>query len=550
MSRANAKFLTPMSLSTEPLLLDPEMQPADRGELERGSRHHYVGPYEGETPGVHLKDEFWGETFIPDSEDDGLWSALFHHNAAVRLMGIPNLTMPNFGAIIPGSHDMSRWEHAWGSVVLTRRLMDKYEQESNEKIDPIAKRNYQLATYLSDFGHTIGSHLGDWVKQGFGGPENAHDESLKAYLQRCGIAQLLEAKGITIDDVVFPEKTGGYFIEKDAPDLCVDRVDWSVRQICGRFLGRNALSAFTDLSEEFTLYRGDNNELQMACTDADFAVKYASAFALLVSEHFNHPVHNYLLRLYGIYLEQALAYDSVSGNMTHSAFHEKFNPADLLYLVDRSMLMDPEYFDSPLSQAVPGIIANIARPQREAYGPRRKKLERIVGHLATGQEVAFPEQSIVNTVSPPFPSLEIVKSNKVSDGQDRNPFAPRFRLNGLKSRQIDPPVITVNGIRPISEIYRNIVPFLVDQKRILQQTHLATLRLDPKQQPSANTLFQDMNRARTELKKLSGIRLLDDREFRRNIIMSGAGVAFHRPSLWSPQIRDDFDLNLLGNWSS
>ena len=550
MSRATAEFLKPMSLSREPLLLDPEMQPAYRNGAERGSRHHYVGSYNGETPGVHLKDEFWGETFIPDSEDDGIWSALFHHNAAVRLMGIPNLTMPNFGEIIPGSHDMSRWEHAWGSVVLARRLMDKYEREANTKIDPIDKRNYQLATYLSDFGHTIGSHLGDWVKQGFGGPENAHDESLKTYLQRCGIAQLIEAKGIAIDDVVFPEKNGGYFIEKDAPDLCVDRVDWSVRQICGRFLGRNALSKSIDLSEEFTLYRGENDELQMACTDSDFAVKYAGAFALLVSEHFNHPVHNYLLRLYGIYLEQALAYDSVSGNMTHSAFHEKFNPADLLYLVDRSMLMDPEYFDSPLSQAVPGIIADIARPQRESYSPRRQKLEEILCHLATGQEVSFPEQSIVNTASQPFPSLEIVRSDDVSGGQDRNPFGSQFRLSGLKPRQIDPPVITVDGVRSLSEINRIIGPFLECQRRILEQTNLATLRLDPKQRPTANTLFQDMNRARTELKKLSGIRLLDDRAFRRNIILSGAGAAFHRPSLWSPQTRDDFDLNLIGGWSS
>ncbi len=457
----------PAEVLSEYRLIDSEMRPIS------GSRHRYIGEHEGSETGLRLSDEFWGDTFIPDSEADGLWTALFHHNAAIRLQGIPNLTMPDFGSIIPGTHDMSRWEHAWGSVVLTRRLIEKHEHQTGEVIEDNEKLHLQLRTFLSDFGHTIGSHLGDWVKQGFGGPENAHDETLKAYLERCGIANLLRVKGVELDDVVFPDMDGGDFIEKDAPDLCVDRVDWSVRQICGRFLGRKALSGSIDLTEEFTLYRDDSDQLQMACVDTEFATKYAGAFALLVSEHFNHPIHNYLLRLYGAYLEQSLAYDSLAGNMTHDAFRKEFHPHDLLYLVDLSML-NPERLAFSLSKNTLRVIADIARPQRENYTQRRITLEKLIGSLATGQTVDFPTQSIVAPDNSEASRVIISDAGPESVTQNLNPFAPNFLLSSLKPRSIDPPVLTDTGVRPVSSLMPNLTPFLEGQKETLGRAYVTS----------------------------------------------------------------------------
>lgn len=80
------------------------------------------------------------------------------------MIGIEQLTLPEHYATIPNAANFSCWEHITGSPVLVKLLVEKWNNEN--PTDRVSNRElvvFMLRTMLSDIGHTIGSHLGDWI---------------------------------------------------------------------------------------------------------------------------------------------------------------------------------------------------------------------------------------------------------------------------------------------------------------------------------------------------------------------------------------------------
>lgn len=108
----------------------------------------------------------------------------------------------------------SRFEHSVGVLILLRKLG--------------ANLNEQIAGLLHDISHTAFSHVIDWV---IGDPskEDHQDNIFLEVLMKSEIPKILVTHNININQISdidsFP------LLEKEAPSLCADRVDYSLREL-------------------------------------------------------------------------------------------------------------------------------------------------------------------------------------------------------------------------------------------------------------------------------------------------------------------------------
>lgn len=113
----------------------------------------------------------------------------------------------------PGS-SRSRYEHSVGVCILLQRYGA-----------PLAE---QIAGLIHDVSHSAFSHCIDYVlKEGTEKTQSHQDNIHDDFVKKSEIPAILEKYGFTteyiLDDTHFPLK------EKDLPDLCADRIDYSLR---------------------------------------------------------------------------------------------------------------------------------------------------------------------------------------------------------------------------------------------------------------------------------------------------------------------------------
>lgn len=115
-------------------------------------------------------------------------------------------------ALIGITHPVSRFEHTLGVMLLLRRLGAPLEE--------------QIAALLHDASHTAFSHVIDYVfdrheQQGF------HEERQEPYLAASEVPDILSRYGYDwrsfLQDENFP------LLERPAPELCADRLDYFFR---------------------------------------------------------------------------------------------------------------------------------------------------------------------------------------------------------------------------------------------------------------------------------------------------------------------------------
>lgn len=114
----------------------------------------------------------------------------------------------------PGSAH-SRFEHSVGVYLLLKIY--------NASLDE------QIAGLIHDVSHSAFSHTIDYVLEGVSETESGHQDSIHdKFVKNSGIPRILSAYGIDVgyilDDSNFPLK------ETLLPDLCADRIDYSLRE--------------------------------------------------------------------------------------------------------------------------------------------------------------------------------------------------------------------------------------------------------------------------------------------------------------------------------
>tara|TARA_Y100000310_G_C20592114_1_gene768620 strand:- start:165 stop:1133 length:969 start_codon:yes stop_codon:yes gene_type:complete len=128
-----------------------------------------------------------------------------------RLKGISQFGMPESLYRFPV---YSRFEHSIGVMLLLRQLGASLEE--------------QAAGLLHDVSHTAFSHTVDWV-YGTETEENHQDEALERIILNSSLPSILERHGLDARRIVnqdlFP------LLEQEAPLLCADRVDYTLREM-------------------------------------------------------------------------------------------------------------------------------------------------------------------------------------------------------------------------------------------------------------------------------------------------------------------------------
>lgn len=108
----------------------------------------------------------------------------------------------------------NRFEHCVGVYLLLRKFNATLEE--------------QIAGLLHDVPHTAFSHVVDFV---FGGSEvgTFHEEFHKEVLMDSTIPEILERYGLSVNGLL--DKHRFKLLERDLPDLCMDRIDYCFRDL-------------------------------------------------------------------------------------------------------------------------------------------------------------------------------------------------------------------------------------------------------------------------------------------------------------------------------
>lgn len=151
-----------------------------------------------------IKDRLYGDVEI----DEPVLEELIASKPLVRMKGIgqagaTTLVMPE--------RNITRYEHTIGVMILLRKLGASVEE--------------QIAGLLHDVPHTAFSHVIDFVV----GDESHeyHEKCFERIIKESEIPDIIEKYGYEVDRILdhhnFP------LLEQDKPELCADRIDYSLR---------------------------------------------------------------------------------------------------------------------------------------------------------------------------------------------------------------------------------------------------------------------------------------------------------------------------------
>ena len=153
-----------------------------------------------------VRDKIWGEF---DIKEDVLLE-LMRSKEMKRLKRIAQYGLQFEMYPLSG---FSRYEHSVGVMLLLRKLGANIEEQS--------------AGLLHDVSHTAFSHIVDWVI-GNRKDENYQDERHEEVIRGSGIPAVLAKYNMNLERIINLDNYP--LLEREAPDLCADRVDYAIRE--------------------------------------------------------------------------------------------------------------------------------------------------------------------------------------------------------------------------------------------------------------------------------------------------------------------------------
>lgn len=224
-----------------------------------------------------VKDRLYGNIVI----DDPLVCALVTDPSFSRLKDVD--VAGYYEPYQPNSR-YSRFEHSLGVYWLLRSYHARYEE--------------QIAGLLHDISHSAFSHCIDYVLDVGSQAEQSHQDNVFAeYIFKSPIPRILDAHQIDVryilDDAHFPLK------ERNIPDLCADRIDYSLRAgvIYGDLSPAKSVEILSDL---------EVNETDWYFRTQHAAQLFADNFRLMNTKHYSGVVSAVMFLTVGEYLKYAL----------------------------------------------------------------------------------------------------------------------------------------------------------------------------------------------------------------------------------------------------
>ncbi|MFZ1812586.1 MAG: hypothetical protein WAU02_03670 [Candidatus Saccharimonadales bacterium] len=419
--------------------------------------------------GMKIHDVVWGECKIGNEPYDQLLMRLARTPLFRRLQSVEQLTLGPDHSTVPNTAMFSRWQHIWGSLVFVRKMT-----EGDERFNERDRIVMQLRTLFSDVGQTSFSHLGDWLFQGVQGGEDLHDEDLRALLRVNGIEELLAEYDLTIEETVFPIVKD--WVECPSPALCVDRVDYGLREILR--WGKPSIPMMfmkNKLSNPRSLFEIDEDK-QLVIQDMEFARYFAAGFSILPTEHWAHPVHRVQLELLQSVVRSALV-DELATDLAH--------PRELMYGIDSDFT---PFFHTWDGLFIDRTMKDIGQWQRQIFvEARRRDLDEVFRGI-NNPSWTFPNfpdplmpyswQTRHYTLPiPPTMSMELVDEHKQE--MAATPYGLEIHLPSLKARAVDPPVRIGDTVVPLSVWEPSYKRYLEGQYAVMRRAYRATIHMRP-----------------------------------------------------------------------
>jgi HD superfamily phosphohydrolase len=206
-----------------------------------------------------------------------------------------------FEPFFPGfSH--SRFEHSVGVYLLLRKYQAPLEE--------------QIAGLIHDVSHTAFSHCIDYLLNADSPHKQDHQDNIfENFVRKSEIPDILKKYNINLeyvlDDKNFPLK------EKDLPDLCADRIDYSLRT--ARVLNDFSITEVNEILSHLIAEKGD-----WIFTDQPYARKFSELFMLMNTKYFAS-------------LQSAVMFQTVSDYLRHALEHSHIEKSDI-FTTDRYVL--------------------------------------------------------------------------------------------------------------------------------------------------------------------------------------------------------------------
>lgn len=447
---------------------------------------YYTSAYRIEDERIAIDDAVWGRCDIGAEPGDEVFLDLVGNSAIARLQGIEQLTLPKSMTTIPGTSEFSRWEHVWGSVVLTRKLGER------AGIGHAELRRQELRALLSDVGQWAFSHLGDWIFQGMGGPEDAHDLRQAEFLSRVGIKDIVENHGYDLDGLLVQGQEDDW-VECASPDLCVDRIDFGAREVLRWLAGEPDLIRLKDNSNHDMPFSIDD-ESRVVMESKDIAKLFTKAYMLLSTEHWQEPVHRLQLQLLQELVKYAVVHDDVT--MMSWPDYGMYHPMDMLMSVDDDFNASMHMVDSH-QWLFYDITAEIGRSRRNIF--RLVRADELFSFLREGEAEKMPDpiqgtnwRSRHHPIMPSRVEIIPVETTDDVDDFDQNPYALDFELPPLKARWIDPLYRDAKGkTKRLSEEDEPVAALLAHQKELMSRRYVGRLLLNPQHREILRTALED-----------------------------------------------------------
>lgn len=272
---------------------------------------------------MHLQDPLYG-TFAVEP----VLAALLQTPPLRRLEGIHQA---GAAVLLRPDWNVTRLEHSVGVMLLTRRLGGSLPE--------------QAAALLHDVSHTAFSHLVDRVLDH--PDEDYHDTQLERVITADSIGKALAGMGWKARDLLPLERWP--ILEQPAPDLCADRVDYTLRDLY-RYGGLplNEIHAFLD---RLTLVQG-----RIAVTSLEWAEWFVDAYYREVVDFFLDPENIYANDRLSSVLREA---------MTEGVLVEDDWMKTDWELLQKVKSRGSETLLRHLSQIGPGVHLQVSRPDTD-----------------------------------------------------------------------------------------------------------------------------------------------------------------------------------------
>ncbi|HKR59724.1 MAG TPA: HD domain-containing protein [Pyrinomonadaceae bacterium] len=209
-----------------------------------------------------ITDDVYGSYIV----DEPLLLDLIGSEAIQRLREI---SQAGASSLVRAGRSVTRYEHSIGVMLLTRTL-------GGEIVE-------QAAGLLHDVSHTAFSHTIDYVFRDC--KEKFHETIFAEVLEESDIPRTLAEHNLNWRQLFEP--TNLKIVDAQAPLLCADRVDYTLRDLVrfGYITAMDAQAFVANLSV---------NQNAITCGNAELAERFVRWYAYLVENLFMHPVELYV----------------------------------------------------------------------------------------------------------------------------------------------------------------------------------------------------------------------------------------------------------------